>query len=101
MINGKCSVPPWHVLWFSSQSRHRESKSNGNYPVLPLKLRPDSVISGARKEGIEHDIRPTFQITAVNLFRDHLGRMRMQIIGAILAQYQRVAPRAQIRLQIF
>jgi len=48
------------------------------------------------EESVEDDIG----FAAIHSIRNHLGLVRMQIIGRIFTEDQRMAPRAEIRLQI-
>ena len=52
------------------------------------------------EESVEDDIGSAFELAAIHSIRNHLGRVRMQIIGRIFTEDQRMAPRAEIRLQI-
>ena len=52
------------------------------------------------EECVEDDIGFTFEFAPIHVFRDHLGGVRMQIISGVFTEDQRVAPRAEIRLQI-
>src|SRR5262245_35132574 len=52
------------------------------------------------KKSVKDDVRFAFEFAAIYAVRNHLGRVRMQIISGVFTEDQRMAPRAKIRLQI-
>src|SRR5215468_6061459 len=52
------------------------------------------------EESVKDDVGFAFEFAAIHSVRNHLGRVRMQIISGVFTEYQRVPPCAEIRLQI-
>src|SRR6185369_16879063 len=64
------------------------------------KLSPDSIGRWFRKEFIEGGVEATSKIKNVKRVRHNFFRMRMNVIGLILAQDQGVTPGAQVQNEI-